>query len=361
MKRILASRGFVSITGLAIVAALLTVGYLIAFDPAKRMQSYCAIMPDAIGLYVDNDVTMRGIAVGEVTRIEPQAPGVRVDFDVDAAYPLRSSVSATTVSHTLVADRNLAVLTGASGESWDPSTCITDTLTPKSMTQMLNALGKISDELTNSGAADQTERVREGIANLDAATSGAGPRLNELIVKLASALDSPDAAIGHIGDLVGALASLSASAAVHWPDIKSMLTRFAAALDVVNNELLLQAVALVDYLTIDLPMLNDITTMFGGPILQGLEATVPLIHFAAANVASLQQLVGMIPPLTQAFQRSRDPDSGQPSLTYMAPTELNQSIIEQICATADSIIAAHCASASHINLAELIMNMAAAR
>src|SRR5690606_18427846 len=80
VKRILGSQAFMSIAGALVIVLLAVVGYVIAFDPIKETRSYCAIMPDSVGLYEGNKVSMRGIDVGTVTGIRPDGAAVRVDF-----------------------------------------------------------------------------------------------------------------------------------------------------------------------------------------------------------------------------------------------------------------------------------------
>lgn len=356
-----------SIAGVIVTGAMLVVAYFIAFDPAKKTQSYCAILPDAIGLYPGNHVTMRGVAVGTVTDIEPQGETVRVDFKVDADRPVRGNMSATTVSDTIVADRNLAVLTDAKASTeWDPNVCTTHTLTPKSMTQTLNALGKLADELNGSNDPAEKARIVNGVSAFDNATSGTGPRINELIKKLGGALNSPDAAIGHIGALVDALSSLSASVSTGWGDIKDMLTRFAVVLQQVNGEVLAPVVGIVDDLRAIIPWLNDITTKFGGQILRVLDASVPLLHFVGANVGRLEEIIRMVPPVVGAFQHSADPGSGKLALTYAPPNvAIAQSNADQVCAAANAVAPGVCASASNglanVQLVPLVLGMAGAR
>ncbi|WP_233530066.1 MlaD family protein [Antrihabitans stalagmiti] len=346
MNRILASRGFMSITGVFVMGALVLVGYFIAFDPAKKMQSYCAIVPDSIGLYTGNHVTMLGVAVGTVTDVQPQKDSVRVDFDVDADYPLRGAVSATTVSDTLVADRNLAVLGEGEATEWNPDECITRTLTPKSMTQTLNALGNLADQLNGGENPVDADRINDGISAVDKAIAGTGPRINELIKKLGVALNSPDAAIGHIGDLIDVLNELSASVSTGWGDIKTMLVPFAGVLDYVNEQVWLPIAGIIDSLRVLIPVLNDITTMFGEPILQVLDATVPVVKFIGANVGTLQEIITMIPPIVTAFSQSTNPQTGAPALTYAPPkVAIPQSNAHEVCAAVNVISPGRCASA----------------
>ncbi|WP_240963410.1 MlaD family protein [Antrihabitans stalactiti] len=347
MNRILASRGFMSVAGVLVACTLVFVAYVIAYDPAKKTQSYCALMPDAVGLYTGNNVTMLGVPVGTVTDIWPQGETVRVDFDVDADHRLRGAVSATTLSDTLVADRNLAVLGDGESTEWDPSTCITRTLTPKSMTQTLNALGNLANELNGGDDPTATGRINTGIKAIDNAVAGTGPRINELIKKIGVALNSPDAAIGHIGELIDVLNELSASVSTGWGDIKDMLVPFAGVLDYVNEQVWLPIAGIIDSLRVLIPMVNDITTMFGEPILQVLDATVPIVHFIGANVGTLQEIITMIPPLVGAFTRSIDPRTGAPALTYSPPkVAIPQSNADQVCTAVNALSPGRCATAT---------------
>lgn len=56
-----------------------------------------------------------------------------------------------TVSENLIADRNLALI-GAepAGPGWDPGTCITRSLTPKSLSETFDALAGLADKLNGA-------------------------------------------------------------------------------------------------------------------------------------------------------------------------------------------------------------------
>ncbi|MGX1806098.1 MlaD family protein [Nocardia sp. NPDC055321] len=336
-----------SIATVTALSAVVLAGYSLIFDTDKEMRSYCALMPDAIGLYVGNHVTLSGVPVGSVSGIEPVGEKVRVDFEVDAAHPLRGQAGATTVSHTLVADRDLEVLSEHGGAEWDSRTCLTRTLTPKSMTQTINALGKLADELGGGTDPAQSGQVRQAISALDAATTGTGPRINQLIKQLGVALSSPDAAIGHIGELIDALSSLAHSASTGWGDIKALLLPFSDTLEFVNEKMWVPITEIVDSLRVLIPLLNDITTTFGAPIREVLDASVPALRLLAANVGSLQSIVGMIPPIAGAFDRSIDPGTGRPVLTYALPRlSLPPGQAESVCAAINALTPGRCSSAA---------------
>ncbi len=367
MRRLLASRGFMSVTTALVLVGLCGAAYVVLTGAGKSMRSYCAMMPDAVGLYQGSHVTMLGIPVGSVTRIEPSGDGVRVDFTVEADHPLRGDVSAVTLSDTLVADRNLAILSAPRPAArWDAGRCITRSLTPKSMTETLNALSKLATELSGPDDTGKRDTVSAGLSALDTAVSGTGPALNELIFKLGDALKSPDAAIGRIGELIDAISKLGATLKNNWGDLKHMLTRLGGMLDQANSEVIAPFIEIVDGLRVILPWFNDITTTFGQPLLNIVHATAPLVRWAGANVATLEQLVNMIPALTGAFQRSVDPSTGQAALSYAPPkVALDRADAEQVCSAIDATLPGRCRGAENglvtIDLVPLVLALAGAR
>ncbi|MFF2088361.1 MlaD family protein [Nocardia sp. NPDC058176] len=364
LKRLLGSQAFMSIAGVAVLVALVTGGYFIAFDPLKKTESYCAIMPDAIGLYPGNHVTMRGIDVGEVTAVRNEGATVRVEFEVDAQYPVLADSSATTVAYSVAADRNLAVL--SSGEDTTELTegCITKTLTPKSITETLTALASLSDQLSG-GEAGQPTALADGLSALDRATVGTGPTVNELVHKLGSAMNKPDADIGHLAGLFDAFASVSNRVAANWGDLQTMLVRLAPLLNMASDDLLGPATSLFDGLSELLPMLNDIAVILGDPLIGALDETVPLVKLLRANVGSLSEVVEKMPALASAFRGVTDPAGGT-AITYAPPkAALPGGEADQVCTALNALIPGQCPDPAQgltdVNLVQVVLGMAGAR
>ncbi len=363
--RVLASRGFVTMAGLLLTGVLAVAAYFVAFQPTKKMLSYCADMPDAIGLYAGNHVTMRGMTVGTVTALEPTGGRVRVEFEIDADHPLYGPTSATTVADTVVADRNLAVLDDPTatiphrGED-----CITQTFTPKSITETLTAFFDVASHL-GSGTEARDQPIRAGVDALNKAVAGTGPRLNELIDSLGSAMRAPDAAIGHLGELLDAVGSLAGSIQANWGDIKTMLVQFAPGLTLINN-VWDQVVQLIDSLLVLLPWLNRLTVKYGGALLNGLDATIPYIRWIGANVGSLQQLVNMVPVIVGAFSQAIDPVTGRVRVDYATPrVQLPQPDSAAVCAAINAVMPDRCRTAANgladIDAAALVLGLGGAR
>ncbi|WP_245720263.1 MlaD family protein [Nocardia uniformis] len=364
LRTLLASRAFISILGAALAAAVVAAAGFVLLDPTKKMIGYCAMMPDAIGLYTGNEVTMRGIKVGTVTTVRPEGTGARVEFEVDAEHPLRGEATATTLATTIVADRKLAVLGVTGGADWDPRRCLTKTMTPKSLTQTLDAMSKIADQLQGGDDPAQRDRVRRAVTAFDQATAGTGTKLNDTITALASALRAPDAAIGHIGSLIDRLTELSASVANGWGDLREMLNGFAPILQLVNG-VWDMVIEFVNSVVTILPWLNDITTEYGGPILQILDSSVSKLHLIGANVGTLQKLIDMIPAVTPAFRATTDPDTGRLAMTYAGPrVALDQPDADLVCGTINAAMPGRCTAANGlttVDLVPLVLGMAGAR
>ena len=65
-------------------------------DIRTRTSSVCAEFTDTVGLYEGNSVTMLGVEVGTVTRIESADTSVVVTMDVDDTVTLPADVGAVT-------------------------------------------------------------------------------------------------------------------------------------------------------------------------------------------------------------------------------------------------------------------------
>ncbi|PWV71045.1 virulence factor Mce-like protein [Nocardia neocaledoniensis] len=357
LRRMLISRGFVSVLAAVVVAVVAVAAYLLVLRPPVATKSYCAMFPDTIGLYVGNHVTLRGMAVGEITAIDPRGETVRVDFTVDERHPVPEDAAAVTVSDTIVADRQLAVLPGRDpGRTRDENGCITRTLTPKSMTQTLDAVAGLAAQ-TLGPESGTRDALRRGLAALDSATAGTGPEINAGITDLAALLDSPDAAIGRLGGLIDSLAAISGSVAQRWGDIRLMLTRLATVLDQVNNQLFSRTVEIIDGFQRVLPMLNEITSMFGDPIFRVLDASIPLVRLIRVNVDTLRDIVVRVPVLAAAAQSVADPARG---LDYAPPAvAVPPEVAAQLCALGG---APDCASdPGRIPLSRLVFGLVGAR
>ncbi|MBF6132339.1 MCE family protein [Nocardia otitidiscaviarum] len=362
VRRLLASRGLVTIAGALVTAIVALAGYVVLARPLAPEEHYCALMPDAIGLYPGTHVKLRGVVVGSVTAVRLDAGSVRVDFDIDADHRLHGDVAAATVATTLAADRDLAVLPGHSTETpWDPDRCVTRTLTPKSISETLRAANELMLELNSP---DDPDLVGRTLRQLREATAGTGGQADALLTQLASGALSSDATVVRLGALIDSLGSLSAATAANWAEYKQVLTRFPAVFDQINNEIFAELAELADSLRVILPWANDITREYGGAILGGLDAVVPYIRLLASHAGTLERIVDAVPVLVGAFTRMAGPD-GQPMLTWTPPrVHLPQHVGAAVCAAVDALEPGRCSAAdavAAIDLATFVFGMTGGR
>ncbi|WP_067829200.1 MlaD family protein [Nocardia inohanensis] len=366
LTRLFAARGFLS----AVVVAGLVLGAVVGYQilrPTPELRAYCADMPDAIGLYEGSDVTVMGVRVGSVTGVRPHGATARVEFEILAGRRLPTDVGATTLADSLVADRKLALI-GAepAGPGWDSGRCITNTVTPKSLSATFSALAGLADQLSGTGDPDRPNLLARGITAADTVTAGTGEQINAIIQRLGTALNSPDAAIGHIGALLDALGSLAHSAATYWPEVKDMLTRLAPALDAVNNVVVPPVLTIITELHDVLPALNNLTVTLGGPLLRKLDAVENLPQLLQAGVGSLSGLLQLVPSIGTAFTRLVDPATGAVSVAYAAPNiAVPQADAGQVCAAADALAPGSCTDAGNglvtVPLARVLLGSVGAR
>ncbi|WP_280329482.1 MlaD family protein [Nocardia wallacei] len=348
LAKILGSRGLMSAAVvIVLVVAAATALQLSRSGPGTR--AYCAEMPDSIGLYEGSAVTVMGVQVGEVTDIRPDGGRTRVGFTVRSDRKLPPDVGAVTVSENLIADRNLALI-GAepAGPGWDPGTCITRSLTPKSLSETFDALAGLADKLNGAGNPAQHNAFGAGLDAVDRATAGTGDEINAVIQQLGEALAAPDAAIGHIGQLLDALSELAHRANGGWAQVKDTVIRLPQAFHDINTLAFPPVVEIVAALADVLPQLNDVFMMFGTPAVRALDATPGLPRLLAAGVGSLTELIRMAPAIATGFAGAVDPVSGRLTLGYAPPKlALPHQDADRVCTAVQAVTGQRCAAAEN--------------
>ena len=343
LHKVLGSRGVMSAAVVLVLIVAAGIGLrIVQAEPDTR--TYCADMPDSIGLYPDSAVTVMGVQVGTISRIEPHAGSARVHFTVRADRKLPPDVGAVTVSNTIVADRNLALIgPEPPGAGREPGQCITKTLTPQSLSETFDALAELSDQLNSAQDPAQRTALGEGIAALDRATAGTGEQINTLIQQLSTALNSPDAAIGHLGRLLDSLSELAHRARNGWSDLETIVPRLTRTFSDINTLAFPPVIDLVAALADLLPALNEVIMKFGSPALRAVDEVSDLPQLISAGVGSLTEVIGMTPAIASGFTSAVDPASGRFTLGYAAPRlDLPPPQSEQLCAALHAVSGQQC-------------------
>jgi phospholipid/cholesterol/gamma-HCH transport system substrate-binding protein len=196
------------VAAVAIVVAAMTASSSCAPGPGHPGAEYCAIMPDAVGLYAGNPVTQMGYPIGKVKAITPGPLDVRVDFTVMERRPLAEDVKAIIRSTSLLADRSLELVGNyESGPQLRAGGCIplTRSSTPKSLSEVIGSSTNFINSINPAGSSN----VSGVVHGLDQALHNNGAGINQLLTTSAALLDSPDQSISDIGSIIANLAHLT--------------------------------------------------------------------------------------------------------------------------------------------------------
>ncbi len=254
---------------LALTAVLASVSCSASDQQART--DYCAIMPDSVGLYVDNPVTQMGYRIGRVTSIAPSDTAVRVDFTIERERALPAEVTAVIRSTSILADRSLELVGNyREGAKLAADKCIPldRGLTPKSLSQVIGASTEFVDAISPEGSTNIAGVVR----GVDEALRNQGPAANQLLTTAARVLDSPDQAIGDLGSIVTNLGLLTDSIVDLEPTLRGVFADSVTIGPELQETTKYAAVAFEGIIPI-LTLAADLETHLGPQIQQLLDAT----------------------------------------------------------------------------------------
>ncbi|MGW5113468.1 MlaD family protein [Nocardia sp. NPDC004123] len=256
---------------------------------------YCALMPDAVGLYVGNPVTQMGYHVGKVDRIEPQGAQVRVTFQLDSGRSYPADVKAVTRSKSILADRSLELVGSyGSGAKLERGNCIAlrNTATPKSLSEITGSAADFIDHVAPDG---DNRSVADAVDGLSRALAGQGGNTHQLMIDAQSAMAGPDRMVGDIGSIIFALAPLTDQAVANWGAIRHI----AEVLPTDVTSLTYGAWPGVDGLIRGMgpliQMLYEIQARYGGDIWPLADRAADAIHFAATRAEDIRGFLAVLP------------------------------------------------------------------
>lgn len=206
----------------ALVAVVAVLGCASCTSSTKAQAAgYCAIMPDSVGLYVNNPVTHLGYPIGKVSAITPAAKSVRVDFIIDGGQSIPATAKAVTRSTSILADRALELVGDyGTGPHLPKGGCIplNRSLTPKSLSEVIGSSTNFINSINPAGS----DNVGQMVTGIDQAVHNQGPNANKLLTTTSSVLDSPDQAIGDLGSITSNLKQLTTTLVDVQPALKGV-------------------------------------------------------------------------------------------------------------------------------------------
>ena len=279
---------------LVTVAIALCSGSCATFSSDQAV-GYCAIMPDSVGLYVDNPVSQMGYPIGKVTAVTPSARSVQVDFTISSGRALPGDVKAVIRSSSILADRSLELVGNYDGGSrLSSGGCIplSRSVTPKSLSEVIGASTTFVDAITPAGS----NNLGDVIAGVDKAVHGLGPGANTLLATTSSVLDSPDQAIGDLGTATANLAELTSTLADLEPTLKGVFSD----LDVIAPDLVKTgwgASRAFNGLTALYPFVADVETQLGPQVQQLFDALSVALRKLSPRAPFYASLLNVTPRL----------------------------------------------------------------
>ncbi len=298
MTRSLRIAVVVTAVAAVVVAASTLIGVHRASAASKT--GYCALLPDAIGLYVGNPVTQMGIRIGEITEIEGRDTDARVSFAVDSDRRIPANVRAVTRSKSVLADRSLELVGNyVKGPTLQTSTCIPldRSFTPKSISEITGSAADLIEQLAPEGDA---RSVEGSITAMSDALAGTGPQIAELMTTASRAARNPDRTIADIGTIITTTAPLTGDALQRWDDISSIITKLPTATDVAARVLWPGTVHMIYGMQPVLLAISDFVPKYGEYLYATLDILADAIHIAATRVGDIKQALNMIPMLASS-------------------------------------------------------------
>lgn len=194
--------------GLLICTAALLASTSCSGGGNSTASGYCAILPDVVGLYVDNPVTQMGYQIGKIQKITPGTGSVQVDFSVADTRPLPNDVHAVIRSTSVLADRSLELVGNyASGPKLQPGQCVPldRSATPKSLSQVVES----ANNFVQGISPEDSTNIGDALRQIDQATHDTGPEVSQILTTSARLLENPDQSISDLESIVSNVAQLS--------------------------------------------------------------------------------------------------------------------------------------------------------
>lgn len=266
--------------------------------PSSKEQGarYCAIMPDSVGLYVDNPVTQLGYPIGKVTAITPAAQAVRVDFTVDDGRLLPDYVKAVLRSTSILADRSLELVGNYdTGSKLSTGGCIplNRSLTPKSLSEVIGASTTFINSINPAGS----DNIGDIVGSVDQALHNQGPGANRLLTTTSAVFDSPEQTIGDLGSITTNLAQLTSTLADLEPTLKGVFFDAADSVGPDVDKTALAAGNVFEGITPIITLAADLETQLGPQIQQLLDAVSVVIRKGTPRAPYYASLLDAAPRL----------------------------------------------------------------
>jgi virulence factor Mce-like protein len=280
--------------GAVLAAAAMVAGVTSCGDDVKqRATSHCAILPDAVGLYLGNPVTQMGFPIGRVDRITPSDMSVQVDFSLADPRQIPADVKVVVRSTSILADRALELVGNfEGGPELVPGECVPldRSMTPKSLSEVIGAANTFVDGIN----PETSSNIGDVVTQLDQAALDSGAGLNQILSTSSTLLDNPDGAISDMSSIVGNLGVLTDSLVGMRDPMKQIINDA-----VITTPYLVSAMEGAEQMSEPLSgvvtMLSDMEVSIGEELQLTLDATADAMRIMTPHARGLASLLDPLP------------------------------------------------------------------
>lgn len=269
---------------------------------ADQKQQVCADFTDTVGLYEGNSVTMLGVDIGTVAKIESLGDRMRVTMSVGKKVSLPADIEAVTMSSSIVTDRHVELTkpyTG--GAKFDAAKCIPleRTRTPIGISEALDAMGRLSSDLT--GGAPSPEKptdtlIDDTLTAADSALNGTGQQWNLLLQRLSTVVGDPGQRDVTFRRLVENLDTLTTMFVTQWPDMQVLLDNLRKGIQLIG-EFSTEFAGAVDLAVEFLPVIARNVGKYDEQIYALLDLYLPQVQQIIRQPGGIGDLLEQLPPL----------------------------------------------------------------
>lgn len=299
-------------------------------DVSTGQITVTAYFRDSVGLYEGNEVTVLGMPVGEVRRIEPSGTKVIVELAVDDDVQIPADVGAVTVSPSVVTNRNVELT-----PAYDGGPTLADgaviplerTRTPVEIDRVIEAVDELAGELARSEGGTGVFRDATDVAARNLA--GNGTRIRSAVRALAGAVDSTTQHRDVLVSLVRQVDQLTRAAASN----KATITSFSKNLTQVSELFADQAPELRKALRRLSGLLDEADKLVrdgrtsAKQTLRNVRTTTGTL---AENTAQLAETTDLLPLTLQNLLRAVDADAGELRV-HVNPDQIIEGQYDTLC------------------------------
>lgn len=219
------------ITSLIVALCIIGVALVVYIQIQQKDDEYqiTAYFEKGIGLFENSDVTILGVAVGKVSKVEPVGSRVRVDMNINSDYKIPADATAEIVPISVISDRYIefAPVYQSGPVLKDGSTLdVASTKIPAELDDVFKQLKKLLDALAPEKEGE-IGSLGELIVAVDKALQGREQDLKGTIVNGAELTQTLARARGDISNLLINLDELFAKLAPHAGDFATLNKNFA--------------------------------------------------------------------------------------------------------------------------------------